>query len=326
VVNVCGVLPDLPFPRVGIDDHAVGAAAAAHFLERGFRHFAFVGHTDHAYSTRRERGFAESLRMAGHSPACFREAGRFDPRGRVWALDPRLSRWVRALPKPVGLFACNDVWGCQLSEACRQSEVAVPEEVAILGVDNDDLLCELARPSLSSVAVPGEAIGFEAAALLDRMLSRGPGEARPGTRKPPLLLPPRQVVTRRSSDILAVDDPYVAEALGVIRRRAGRAMSVDDVVDLVPLSRRSLERRFRSCLGRGVWEEIRRVQLERAKELLAGTELPMSAVAAAAGFSESKQLSVVFRQETRMTPTAFRRQTRPAGPGAGLSSQRNAPE
>jgi LacI family transcriptional regulator len=226
----------------------------------------------------------------------------------------------------VGLFACNDVWGCQLSEACRQSEVAVPEEVAILGVDNDDLLCELARPSLSSVAVPGEAIGFEAAALLDRMLRRGRGEARPGTRKPPLLLPPRQVVTRRSSDILAVDDPYVAEALGVIRRRSGRATSVDDVVDLVPLSRRSLERRFRNCLGRGVWEEIRRVQVERAKELLAGTELPMSAVAAAAGFSESKQLSVVFRQETRMTPTAFRRQTRPAGFGVGLVSLRNAPE
>ena len=186
LVNVCGVLADLRFPRVGLDDGAIGRAAAEHLIERGLRRFAFVGHTDHSYSVARETAFGEAVRRAGFDvEAAYRQPGPFNPRGGLWSLDEGLRRWVLALPKPVGLFACNDVWGAQLAETCWQAGVAVPEDLAIVGVNNDDLLCELARPSLSSVAVPGEAVGHRAAEVLDRLLS---GKRR--TRDPFFCRPP----------------------------------------------------------------------------------------------------------------------------------------
>lgn len=305
VVNVCGVLPDLAFPRVGLDDAAIGRLAAGHLLDRGLRHFAFVGHADHAYSVAREASFRSTVEAAGFAVAVHREArARFDPRGRLWSTDDRVLQWVAALPKPVGLFACNDVWGAQLSEVCRQAGLRVPEDVALLGVDNDDLLCELARPSLSSVAVPAEAVGRRAAALLDRLLA---GRAAP---RRPALLPPTAVVTRQSSDVLAIDDPEVAAAVRHIRGRAHAPVRIADVVEAATVCRRSLERRFRRALGRGIWDEVRRVHLDRARSLLADTDLPMPAVAAASGFTDGKHLSVVFRRETGRTPTGYRREVR----------------
>ncbi len=176
-----------------------------------------------------------------------------------------------------------------------------------MGVDNDDLLCELARPSLSSVALPSEQIGMQAAALLARLLG---GEKPPCA---PLLLPPREVVVRQSSDTLAIDDSDVAAAVRFIRDHASRPIRVADVLEAVPVSRRGLERRFRKTIHRGIWEEIHRTHLERGKALLAGSDIPMSEVARRAGFTDSRQLSVVFRQETGLTPTAYRRQFRGHG-------------
>jgi LacI family transcriptional regulator len=188
--------------------------------------------------------------------------------------------------------------------------------LAVVGVDNDDLLCELARPSLSSIIVPAERIGYEAAALLERLLAA----ARPP--RQPLLLPPAGVVARQSSDVLAGGDADVTAAVRFIRDHAHQPLGVDDVLRAVPLSRRSLERRFRALLERGVGEEIRRVHLERAKDLLVTTALSMADVAAQAGFSSVHYLSRVFRQETGLTPTAYRRQVRnPAGAGRIGSSQ-----
>jgi LacI family transcriptional regulator len=305
LVNVCGVLPDLPVARVGLDDRAIGVAAAEHLLDRGLRQFAFVGHLRHAYSIRREDGFRATLSDRGFTSHVYHDPGSpFDPRGRLWALDGRVRRWLVALPRPVGVFACNDLWGVQISELCRQAGLRVPEDVAVLGVDNDDLLCDLARPSLSSVTVPAAAVGHAAAALLDRLLQ---GRKTP---KCPLLLPPTGVATRQSSDILAIHDPDVSAAVRVIRDRAHERLRTRDVLDVVPVSRRALERRFRKALGRGIGEEIRRCHVERARTLLATTDLPMSDVARLAGFGEGKQLSVVFRRETGSPPTAYRRSTR----------------
>jgi LacI family transcriptional regulator len=304
VVNVCGVLADGgPVPRVGTDDFAAGQLAGAHLLDRGLRQFGFVGHPSHAYSVHREAGFRHAVEAAGLRLRCFHERGShgFDPMGRLWALDEAVRRWVRALPLPVGVFAPNDLWGVQLSEVCRQTRLHVPEDVAIVGVDNDDLLCGLARPSLSSVAVPAERVGYEAARLLDRLLG---GRAPP---RQPLLLPPRGVVTRQSSDVVAVEDAEVAAAVRFIRDQAHRPLSVPDVLREVVVSRRSLERRFRGTLGRGLLGEIRRAHVERARSLLADTELPAGVVAERSGFSGPKQLSVVFRQMTGQTPTAYRR-------------------
>lgn len=305
LVNVCGVLSNLSIPRVGLDDTAIGHAAAGHFFDRGLRHFAFVGHLNHGYSIRRQAGFEDAIRRAGFMVTSYLESSaNFVPRGQLWSMDPRLLKWLASLPKPTGILACNDLWGAQISEACRQAGLAVPDHLAIVGVDNDDLLCELARPSLSSVAVPADAVGYRASELLEHLMARG----KP-TREP-ILLPPGSVIIRCSSDILSVGDPEVAAAVRVIRQHAHELLRTADVLEVVPVSRRSLERRFRRALGRGIGEEIRRSHIEKARSLLASTDLPMSEVARHSGFSESKHLSVAFKQEVGMTPSDYRRQTR----------------
>jgi LacI family transcriptional regulator len=309
VVNVSSVLPDLTIPRVGVDDHACGCLAADHFLERGLRHFAFAGHRDHAYSLRRETGFRQTIESKGLRVDCYYERRQrpFDPMGRLWALDKRIQRWIRALPKPVGIFAPNDLWGVQLTEVCHHTGLQVPEEVAIVGVDNDDLLCGLSRPPLSSVALPGGRVGYEAAALLDRLLAGARAEPEP------LLLPPVGVVTRRSTEILAVADHEVATVLGFIRKQRQRQIRVKDILQEVQLSRRSLERRFRTVVGRSLLDEIRRVHVERARNLLAETDLPMHVVAERSGFADGRRFSTVIREVTGFTPTAYRRQFRSGG-------------
>src|SRR5262245_26138206 len=165
LVNTASVLPDLPFPRVGVDHRQVGRLAFTHLCERGFRHFGFVGHPRHFYSTEREAGFRQALAPAGHPLDCYyeRPARSYQHRGRLLVVNERLQSWLRELPKPVGVFACHDVWALQVVEACRLTGLRVPEDLAVVGVDNDDLLCELARPSLSSVVVPAERVGSEAA-------------------------------------------------------------------------------------------------------------------------------------------------------------------
>ena len=307
VVNVSGVLPDLPIPRVAVDHVAVGRLAATHLLDRGIRHFGFVGYPEHAFSAGREAGFKETLEAAGYrlSSHYQRDAGHRDPTG-LWEWDEGLRRWLAGLPRPVGILASHDPQGLALSEACRFSDLRVPDDVALVGVDNDDLLCELARPSLSSVELPAERIGYESARLLDRLLTR-PG---PYSKVQSLLLPPVGVVTRGSSDVLAIGDSEVAAALRFILDHAHEPIQVKDVLAEVPVSRRTLERRVHAARGRGIWEEIRRVHIERCKTLLAETDMPMSEVAKHAGFTEQRQLSVVFRQETGLTPSAYRRQFR----------------
>ena len=197
IVNVSGVLPEQPFPRVSVDHVLVGRMAAEHLLDRGFRHFGFVGYPDRDFSIGRERGFREQVEIAGCSVASFYESDmdELDPTG-LWSWNPELPPWLESLPKPTAVFTSHDIQGVKVSEACRLAGLSVPEAIGILGVDDDDLLCEMTRPSMSSVALPSERIGFEAAALLDRLLRRSKPPKRP------LLLPPREVVARQSTDIL----------------------------------------------------------------------------------------------------------------------------
>lgn len=307
MVNVSSVLADLPLPRVGVDDEEVGRLAALHLLERGFTSFGFVGHRRHAYSLERERGFRAEIQGASHALTCYHEPRDrpFSPTGHLWALDRELQSWVAGLRKPVGIFAPNDIWGVQLAEVCRQLALRVPEDVALVGVDNDDLLCNLSRPALSSIALPAERIGYEAAALLDRLLARAKAPHRT------LLLPPLGVVARRSTDALILDDADVAAAVRFIREHSHRPLRVADVLAEVPVSRRGLERRFRAVLQRGLGEEIRRAHLERARELLTRTEMPLSEVARCSGFASGAHLSIVFRQEMGLTPRDYRRAARP---------------
>lgn len=303
VINVCGIMPQLSFPRIGIDDRLVGELAARHFLDRGLRSFACIGHPEHGASIARELSFRTALLRHGCGSDRYHvnPAQPFDPTCATPVLGPDIAAWIKGLPRPTGIFCANDILASQLVEACRQHGVAVPEQVAILGVDNDDLLCGLARPPLSSIALPDQEVGVQAAIHLDRLL-QGDKKVLPT----PLLLPPLRVVARRSSDLSAIDDAGIAEVCRFIRANAQRPLSVGEVAVGVGSGRRTLERRFRAALGRGLAEEIRRCHVERAKELLADARLPLATVAMRSGFSSAKQFSTAFRTATGMTPRAFR--------------------
>lgn len=312
VINVSNILPKLPFPYVGVDNSQVGQVAAGHFLDRGLHHFGYFGPRDYQYSIERAQAFLQALQQVGQTCSCFHLPINlpFDSHNRQWVIKPTVHRWLKKLPKPVGVFTPGDNWGVQLAEACRQAELRVPEDVALLGVDDDELDCEFARPRLSSVILSEERVGYEAAALLDRLLN---GEKPPTA---PILFPSPGVATRRSTEILAIEDQDVVSAVRFIREHAHLPLRVCDVQRETPVGRRMLELRFRKALGRGMGEEIRRAHLERAKRLLARTGLPLKAVAQQAGFSDFRHMAVVFRQELGQSPSAFRCQMRGGADGA----------
>jgi LacI family transcriptional regulator len=303
VVNVSSVLPDLPWPRVVPDGAAISRMAAEHLLDRGLRSFGFVGHPEHVYSVEREAPFCAVLTAAGASVSARRDHP-FEPHAEIHKLDRRIAVWLRGLPKPAGIMVATDFWGVELTEACRQLEVRIPEDVAIIGVSNDDLYTEFSRPPLSSVVLPTKKIGYEAAKLLDRLMA--------GRRPParPVLIPPTHVHVRSSTDVLAIDDPMVIAAVRFIRERSHLPIGIDDVLREVHVSRRPLERRFRRFLGRGVAEEIRRVHLERSRQLLADTNLNMNAVARQSGLESARHLAAIYRREIGTSPTAFRQRHR----------------
>jgi len=289
--------------EVASDSAGAASMAAEHLLGRGFRSFAFVGVSGRVWSRRREAGFCRSIAAAGWEVDVYKPPRA--RRDRVWEREqPVLAAWLRELPKPSGVMACNDDRGREVLEACRAGGVRVPEELAIIGVDNDELLCELADPPLSSVALNGEGVGYRAAALLDRMMRRR-------VRKPRrLVAEPLHVVTRRSTDMIAIDDPDVAKAVGFIHDHATECIQIDDVVRHVAISRRNLETRFRKVVGRAPHAELQRVRLERAIHFLLDTDLSIPKIAEAVGYSTPSYFIQVFRKVHATTPARFRRQTR----------------
>ena len=204
------------------------------------------------------------------------------------------------LPKPVGVFTANDQLGLQLAEVCRMIGIRVPDEVSIVGVDNDELVCQLATPPLSSISGGGEQTGYAAAAMLDRCMR---GEAPP---RQPVLVPPAALITRQSSDILTVKDPDVQTVVRFIRDHATQPLAVDDVLGELPISRRSIERKFRSLLGRTLLEEIHRVRLEHVKRLLSETDRTIADIAVQTGFGSPERLTIVFRGALGVVPSLYR--------------------
>jgi LacI family transcriptional regulator len=294
--------PESPLSKLcelSSDADEVARIAAEHFLERRFRHFAYVGLEGRAWSSRRERAYRRYLARAGfHAHVYPQPARRQD---RMWEREQSiLAAWLSNLPKPVGLFACNDDRGREVLEACRLPDLRVPEDVAVLGVDNDEVFCALASPPLSSVALNAETAGYRAAELLDGMMR---GQAR---RQRRIMVEALCVVTRRSTDIVAVQDQDVADALQFIHRGQGRGMSVDSVVQEVAVSRRVLEKRFRETIGRTILEEIQNTRLERAKRLLLETTYSISKIAQIAGFGSTGYFIQFFQRRTGKTPRKYR--------------------
>jgi LacI family transcriptional regulator len=223
-----------------------------------------------------------------------------------------LKVWLSKLPRPVGVMACNDSRGQHVLDACRRVNLAVPEEVAVIGVDNDELICNLCDPQLSSVVVNARKIGFEAAQMLDLLM------AKKKIPRDEILVEPIGIITRQSTDVLAIDNPEVATAVRFIREHACEGISVSELLTKVNMTRSVLERLFRKYLQRSPQQEIRLAQLKRVKELLAETELPLADIAQATGFKHNEYLSVLFKRELGITPGEYRRSVQPK-----LSSQRS---
>jgi LacI family transcriptional regulator len=305
-VDLRNAVTGLGLPIVGTDNRAVAELAAQHLLDRGLGQFAYCGHggSENVGSDQRGRHFAAFF-AARSLPCILFPAPKANQKPVTWDEEiAQLAAWVAELPKPVGVMAVNDDRGLQILDACRRAGVIVPDEVAVVGVDNDEILCGMVTPPMSSIALDVEQIGYEAARMLD--------DAMNGVDLPTqeIRLPPIGVITRHSTDMMSVGDRDVAIAAQWIRQHACESISVSQVVLQTPLSRRSLEQRFVKLLGRTLNGEIVRVKLERVQRLLIETTLPLSAIAEKAGISSGSYLSVLFHRKMGFTPAEFRRRYR----------------
>lgn len=294
VVHLGGrIHPD--FPAVTSRESSIGELAIEHFRDRGFETLGFLGVRGARWSRNRRDAFVARARLHGLEPEILEISPRERPRGPGASL---VEGWLREVRPPAAIFAAYDVLGIRVLETCRRLGLAVPEQVAVLGVDNDDLLCELATPALSSVEQDVEKIGFEAARMLDILMDGGevPREVE---------VAPVGIVSRRSTDVVAIEDPQIARALQVIRDHACEGLSVDRVAEVASLSRRALERRFQVLLGRTPGTEILRVQIERAKQLLRETDDKLEVIAARCGFSSASYFCRAFSRTTGKTPRSW---------------------
>jgi len=306
--------PNFPAPTL-LTDHAVAARMAfEHLRERGFRHFAFCGFDGVDYSDARKMRFVRVVEASDAHCHIF-ECPLRRRRGGEWTTDIEreglkdgalVARWLQSLPKPVGLMACNDMRGQQVLEACRLAGINVPDDVGVVGVDNDEVLCDLSDPPLSSVVPDTERIGFEAAALLDEMMS---GKEAPVG---PVYVDPRGVMARRSTEVLAIDDRKMAMAVRFARERACEGIDVGDLLKAVPMSRSTMERRFVKLIGRSPKDEIMRVRLNQARQLLAETNLSVEFIAEKIGFARAEYFSRIFKKKTGTSPLQFRTHSRSA--------------
>lgn len=293
-------------PGVITDNRAIAHLAADHLIERGLKHFAYCGLPGIYSSEARGECFVDYLNRLGYEVSVYdnpRQPGTsFISASEDHELrcEETVATWVSSLPKPVGLMACNDLRAHQVLMACSDRNIAVPEELAVIGVDNDELICELCHPPLSSIEQNSEGVGYQAAGLLDRLLD---GEAPPAD---PIRVEPLAVVPRQSTDIVAVGDADVAAAVYFIRSRACDGIQVSDVVQHVHVSRSTLERRFSKLLGRSPKAEILRVRLDRVKHLLAMTDYPLGKIARLAGFEYMESMCECFKRVTGQTLGEYR--------------------
>ena len=287
-------------PTFTTDNPAIGRLAVQHFVERVFQHFAYCGREEFVWARDRGEAFERAVVAAG-----FRCDTFCAPRTLASNVDSEtdaIAAWLSVLPQPLALLACYDLRGGQVLDAARRAGLAVPEQVAVLGVDNDELLCALAPPPLSSVILNGRRTGWLGAETLARLMA---GERIPGDVH---YIPPLGVATRQSTDTLAVADPQLARALRFIRERACEGIGVADILRHAPMARRSLENKMRDTIGRTPNAEILRVKLARTKQLLATTDLSLNEIAQRCGFRHSEYLSVVFKREIHVTPGEFRKE------------------
>jgi LacI family transcriptional regulator len=291
----------LNVPSVISDHTAIARFAVDHLLDRHFRHFAFVGVERALWSRMRRDAFADNLQRAGYHCHVYSPISRRRFLESWEGGQQDLAEWLSELPKPVGVFAAHDLRGLCVLDACRRNGLLVPEQVAVVGVDNDETLCNLADPPLSSVKLDLERMGYQAAAVLDQLMR---GRKAP---KKPTAIKPLGVVTRRSTDVVAIGDPLTAQAIRYIHQHSCNGITVDDIAKHCRVSRSFIERSFSKYLGTPPHEHIVRAKMSRAKQLLTETDYPLSAIAAKIGLSQAAYFSVLFKKEVGQTPGEFRK-------------------
>ena len=286
-------------PFVGMDNASIGRSVAEHFFERGYRQFA-------AYSLRTERFFIERVQnfvrsVESYGCRCFELPETLSDSAADWEKSQdTLINWLSLLPKPVGIFAANDQLGVRLLDACQRAGVAVPEEVAVVGAENEETLCSFATPALTSVRFDGQTVGYKAAELLERLMSGKSVKLRE------TLIPPKGIIVRASSDELVINDRLVANAVRLIREDANKGLNVDNLCQRLNVSRSTLDRRMKSALNRSPKEEISRIRFREVERLLIETDLTMETIAELTGFTHSHYLQAAFKQIYGETPGQFR--------------------
>jgi LacI family transcriptional regulator len=293
-------------PLIETNDLAVARMACDHLLEQGFRRIAYCGFANANYSERRKQFVVNYLAESNITPA-IRDTPKISAtdtssiEGEGLLHEQDLGKWLIALDKPIGLIACNDIRAQQVLTACRDFEIQVPDEIAVIGVDNDVLICELTDPPLSSVENDTFQIGYLAAEQLDSMMKgRTPSLSR-------TLVNPIGVVARRSTEVLAIEDKEVAAAMRLIRDHTQSGISVNDIAKQLNLSRSTLDRRFAKTLGRSPKSEINRVLIKSVKQLLVDTDYKLPLVAEMAGFEYTEYMCTLFKEKTGVTPSEFRK-------------------
>ena len=303
IVNISGTLAKTPVPRVIVDSRKVGELAAEHLVERGFQQFAFYGLRGVAYSAVREEGFNGKLSAAGFRSEQLLMPPTYRAKSLQWRdQQRRLVKWLTQLPMPVGLFAVTDYRARQALDACRQVGVRVPQQVAVLGVDNEEVICAHVQPRLSSVARNNMQEGYHAAAMLDALTRRKPVPSMEES------IPPLGVVTRESTETVAFQDPRLCEAIDYLNMHIADPLGVQELASHVGVSRRWMEYAFRDALGESPYQYIRRRRLKLAQRLLEKDgRTKIYEIARQTGFSSAKQFSMAFSQEFGASPREYQR-------------------
>lgn len=300
VVDIAGAHVRPVFHRVQNDDFQTGRRAGEYLRRLGATRYAFCGVERVFWSRQRLLGFAEAV---GVPVERLRTFDRSLPWWNEREDAPALIDWLKSLPRPVALFCCNDITGVKVAAHCRLAQLEIPRNVTLLGVDDEDLLCELSTPSLSSVRLDCDAIGYRAAELVDMVL--GPHGGPPTAMV--VKVAPRDIVERESTAMILENDPVVAAAVRFIRQSSSSRISVQEVVAASDVSRRTLEIRFKQARGKTILDEIIEERMQRARRLLKDSTLTMEAIASECGFPSAQRMYVLFMRQEQMTPGQWRK-------------------
>jgi LacI family transcriptional regulator len=282
------------------DYYGTGVMAASFFIRKGYKAFAYYGFLDTVWMRERGEGFRDTVADHGYPVYVLDDDGQMS--GGQWNFDAeRVSRWLLDLPKPVALFACDDYYALQITEVCKMYNIDIPGDIAVLGVDNDNLLCNISDPSLSSIELDVENGGYEVGKLLHQFIEKKI------TAPVDVIIKPVRIVARGSTERFAVSDKYIGQVLDYIDENYRNPLSVDDLIRIIPYSRRVLEKKFKGETGMSVYQYIQQQRIDKFASLLIATHLPLVEAAANAGFTDYKNISRIFVKMKGMTPLQYRK-------------------